>query len=678
MRLSSLEMIDRQRGWAIHQDKGEIAHILRTEDGGATWIDVSPPILLPAAEEAGPLRQPVSAHFLDHERAWASYKTWPLGNFDSVWRTTNGGQGWEQVPLGRRNFGEDWILFDSVDSMHGWAVVDIFHGAGSHSGEAFRTLDGGRTWERLYWDFGHASGLDFIDGQVGWISTDVFAGVSPPWRLYITGDGGLSWQSTAANTDLPPPEPLPGHRECDFRLLRALSDQSVLIHRPKCATRDADGMVAATSWLDFTGDGGRSWQFRQMPNGPPEFIDEENGWVIGTAGVSPSGQPSAWTLFRTTNGGRDWQTVRAMEWSGELSFIDDQYGWGLDLDGTLQMTTNGGANWQRIGARSTRSPGAEDVTARVQLPTELSTIRASNSDRLQLLATLPASDPTSIAIFRGRLYVGNAQGQLLNWPLGAAMPPKPAIWWAHDDWIYDLAAVEKGGLLVSASRDGRIRRWHVFDLQGYWDEISTHSGEVSAVALAPDGQLLASAGEDGAIHVQQAVGVQDPASQVELAGHPGWTWDLAFAPDGTDLASAGADHSARLWSLESGRQKTTLTGHSSTVSQVAFNPDGGQLATASWDGDVILWNAATGQRTHTLRGHRDWVLALGYAPEGKLLASAGADGQLLLWDSVRGELLAELTSGPSPIRGLAFDEEGSYLAAVADDDRVYLWGIPAD
>jgi WD40 repeat protein len=75
---------------------------------------------------------------------------------------------------------------------------------------------------------------------------------------------------------------------------------------------------------------------------------------------------------------------------------------------------------------------------------------------------------------------------------------------------------------------------------------------------------------------------------------------IALSPDGTLLATAGDDHLVRLWRISDRKLLLTLRGHSDWVRTVGFSPDGEILASGGDDRTVRLWNVSSGQHARTL------------------------------------------------------------------------------
>jgi hypothetical protein len=119
----------------------------------------------------------------------------------------------------------------------------------------------------------------------------------------------------------------------------------------------------------------------------------------------------------------------------------------------------------------------------------------------------------------------------------------------------------------------------------------------------------------------------------QLTGHTYPVEKVAFSPDGELLASASDDGTVRFWDVGSEKSHGQPLTHTAPVWDVAFSPDGKLLATASADETVQLWDVATGNLLgEPLTGHTKEVIAVDFSPQGNLLASASVDKTVRLWD----------------------------------------------
>ena len=266
----------------------------------------------------------------------------------------------------------------------------------------------------------------------------------------------------------------------------------------------------------------------------------------------------------------------------------------------------------------------------------------------------------------------------------------------HTSGVWGVALAADGRLLASGSGDGTARLWEAsFALRNRGEpyaERSSDSGDspaappsggrllatlqghtsvVRGAALSADGQLLASAGFDGAVRLWEASTGRPLAT---LLGQTDGVRAVALAADGQVLASGSLDGAVRLWeALRTGRVLATLQGHIGTVRGVALAADAQLLASSGEDGAVRLWEASTGRLLATLQGHTGGVWGVALSADGRLLASGGGDGAVRLWDTSGERPLASMQGHTSGVWGVALSADGRLLASGGGDGAARLW-----
>src|SRR5205085_9922949 len=84
-----------------------------------------------------------------------------------------------------------------------------------------------------------------------------------------------------------------------------------------------------------------------------------------------------------------------------------------------------------------------------------------------------------------------------------------------------------------------------------------------------------------------------PEERATFSGHSDTVNAVAVSPDGKLVASGSDDDTVRLWNPGDGKEVLRLKGHSDSVLSVAFSPSGALLASAGADDVIRIWEMPT-------------------------------------------------------------------------------------
>jgi WD40 repeat protein/predicted Ser/Thr protein kinase len=214
--------------------------------------------------------------------------------------------------------------------------------------------------------------------------------------------------------------------------------------------------------------------------------------------------------------------------------------------------------------------------------------------------------------------------------------------------------------------------WGLYSHNPSLATLGTHERTVHAVAYAPSGSLVASAGDDAVVKLWDTVTLRCVAI---LRRHAGPVRGLAFGADGRHLASASLDGTVIVWDLATKESIRTLRGHESGVYSVCYSPDGTSLICGVGDGCIHIVDAATGEPIRTFEEHGDAIWCLRFSPDGSLLASGSSDGTIRLWRDLTGPSVATLSGHRRAVDSLAFSPDGRTLISGSTDKTFRVWDL---
>ncbi len=252
--------------------------------------------------------------------------------------------------------------------------------------------------------------------------------------------------------------------------------------------------------------------------------------------------------------------------------------------------------------------------------------------------------------------------------LNRLAPERATVLRSHTDTVRALALAPGGAILASAGDDRQVRFAALASSDAAVPAPRTFAGRARAVAWSADGSRLAAGAADGTLALRSGDGswrALPPGASVNV---------LAWRPDGT-LAVGRANGEVSLWKVAAEAEPGVSFQAGGRVVGLAFDPASGSLAAAT-GGGALEW-ADDRPGTAPSRPCDGDVRSVAFAPSGDLLACGTAGGDILLVErSPRaGPGTHRLVGHESSVGALAVSPTRPELASASSDGTVRLWRI---
>jgi serine/threonine protein kinase len=236
-----------------------------------------------------------------------------------------------------------------------------------------------------------------------------------------------------------------------------------------------------------------------------------------------------------------------------------------------------------------------------------------------------------------------------------------------------LAIAPDGRLLAAAGDDGVVRLWQVEDGQEV-GKLTGHKAPVRALAFSLAGHLLASGDEEGWIILWNPE-KRTETRRVRENGN-GKVRSLAFSPVKHCLFAIHNNENQPIWDSETGDQVGGRFLPTPSGWAVAFAPDRDYWwAVGLSDGRVLLsnWDGDEGGTEKVLQAHESDARCVAFSPNGTLLATGGQDGLIKTWDVPDGKERKVFKGHKGEVYAIGFAPTGKLLASIGEDRSLRLW-----
>lgn len=162
--------------------------------------------------------------------------------------------------------------------------------------------------------------------------------------------------------------------------------------------------------------------------------------------------------------------------------------------------------------------------------------------------------------------------------------------------------------------------------------------------------------------------------QYSFLVHRGQTevYAVAWSPNGQWIATAGDEGTVQVWDAASGRTRFTYHARRDTPIRLAWSPDGTRIALADTAHPVVVLNAATGATVFAAMaavGQR----GVAWAPDGQRIALVNQPAGVEVRDATNGQVLAAFADATAD--EVAWSPSGQDVAAAGQDGGVRVWEV---
>ncbi|KAI8904671.1 WD40-repeat-containing domain protein [Gorgonomyces haynaldii] len=245
---------------------------------------------------------------------------------------------------------------------------------------------------------------------------------------------------------------------------------------------------------------------------------------------------------------------------------------------------------------------------------------------------------------------------------------------ADDDYVSSIEWAQDGSYLAIGLGSGDAQIWDV----DTFTKIRSMRGHTARVGvLSWDKHILSSGARDGSVW-NHDVRIAKHKVQ-EWMGHTGEVCGLEWRPDGQLLASGGNDNLVQIWDARSSVPKHTKTNHMAAVKALAWCPwQLNLLATGGGKQDNMIhfWNTSNDTKVASVNTGSQ-VTSIQWSREYKEFISSHGfpSNHLSIWSYPSLNKITDLPGHDARILSTSLSPDGQTVASSASDENLKFWKV---
>ncbi|KAG1780663.1 WD40-repeat-containing domain protein [Suillus placidus] len=247
-------------------------------------------------------------------------------------------------------------------------------------------------------------------------------------------------------------------------------------------------------------------------------------------------------------------------------------------------------------------------------------------------------------------------------------------WKGEGEMIYALALSPDGKVIACGRADGSVQRWNIDGkidiIEGVW---TGHGDRVRSLSWSPNGSHIASGSDDGTILIQGADSGKVEVGPMKMK--QSWVLALAYSPSGDKIASGGYNETICISNTKTGELVVgPIKGLGLPVTSLVWSSDSTKLYSAS-DQFARVFDSTSGALLHRFE-HTKLLYSVALSLKHNVLACVGYAGVAQLWDIESHQPLSlPFHQNRDTLYSVSFSRDESHLAYSGKDGKLTLWTV---